>query len=229
MEEGNLNEAPTTLAALQESTNEPESVPPTINAENTDEETVEETDDVESSSKEGIPATESLTAAPTMDQTQFTTMSILSTTGTESSAKKHRRGISKIDAANEFVYGHVEESWSRPDRKLSTDLNTTFRPNRTQTMRQSCIMKRTQNEERERNGKDEARSPGSEPENIDPVTARPVPKSVYVDPKIRVKDTKSSKFRYLFNRKPPGVKVYFKPANADQKKKPPFVVSVVHI
>lgn len=171
------------------------------------------------------PGSDSITVAPGVGDSQFTTTSIVTTTGTEKSTKK-RRGLSKIEAANVYVYGHTEDAWHRRDIKPSSDMDVTFRPNRAQTMRHSCIMKRTKDIEREQVRIRRAQSQSSEEEldAPDPITARKVPKNVYDAPKVSIKETKSSKFRYLYNRKPAGVKVYFKPANADPKKKPPFVV-----
>lgn len=107
-------------------------------------------------------------------------------------------------------------------------LPTSIRINRAQTMRRSCIMKRVKEEAEERSRLEEQDVAWVDNDILDPIVARSVPKAVYGGPKIAIRETKSSKFRFLYNRKPPGVKVYFKPANEDERKKPPFVVAAVN-
>lgn len=185
------------------------------------------------------------TAAPGVGDSQYTTTSMVTTTGsTEKSSTKKRRGMSKMEAAKVYVYGHVEEPWQRRDIKPSSESDVTVRLNRAQTMRQSCILRRAKMNEkscgmsrsndvsksddsesdRKQVGNMRQGSQSGDDEEPVPIIARKVPKNIYDTPKVPIKETKSSKFRYLYNRKPAGVKVYFKPLNADPKKKPPFVV-----
>lgn len=228
--------APTEAISAESTSAEPTSAEPTSAEAEVKTETAsiegppkEESETEESTAEvqKEVAPTEAITVTPS---TRLTTTSMVTTQAAESSSKKHRRPLSKIEAANEFVYGRQEEAWTRPERKPSTEIPATFRSNRTQTMRRGCIMKRVQTMELERSQtskRSRSRSPLSD-DSSEPIAARPVPRAVYEEPKITIRNTKSSKFRYLFNRKPPGVKVYFKPANADQNKKPPFVVSFAH-
>ncbi len=168
-----------------------------------------------------------ITVAPTTEETQYTTTSMVMTSSSAPDSTKKRRQMSKIEAANEFVYGRPEEPWTVPPGRPSIDSPGEVRETRATTMRRSCVMKRVRDEEEERSRMEEKDAAWVDNEIIDPIVARGIPKSVYGGPKIPVRDTTSSKFRYLYNRKPPGVKVYFKPANDEQRKKPPFVVAAV--
>lgn len=178
---------------------------------------------------EGEEMDSAITVAPSMGDSRITTTSMVMTSsiGPSESTRK-RRQVSKIDAANEFVYGRTEEPWTKPTGRPSIDMQTSIRINRAQTMRRSCIMKRVKEEAEERSRLEEQDGAWVDNEILDPIVARAVPKSVYGGPKIAIRETKSSKFRFLYNRKPPGVKVYFKPANEDERKKPPFVVTAVN-
>ncbi|XKL59640.1 hypothetical protein PGB90_000656 [Kerria lacca] len=174
---------------------------------------------------------DAITTAPSTIESQFTTTSMVMTSEPTHSMKKHRR-MSKIEAVNEFLYGHSEEPWIKPGIMRSIDVPVSFRANRAHTMRHSIMMKRKKDEEETRSQvtakMTERDVPSSDDESMSPLVARKVPKYVYGNPKIVVRETKSSKFRYLFNRKPPGVKVVFRPANEDSKKKPPFVVAAIN-
>ncbi|KAK7572022.1 hypothetical protein V9T40_014494 [Parthenolecanium corni] len=182
-----------------------------------------------SGESEGEEMDSAITVAPSMDDSRMTTTSMIMTSSmAPDESTRKRRHISKIDAANEFVYGRSEEPWTKPTGRPSIDMPTSIRINRAQTMRRSCIMKRVKEEAEERSRLEEQDVAWVDNDILDPIVARSVPKAVYGGPKIAIRETKSSKFRFLYNRKPPGVKVYFKPANEDERKKPPFVVAAVN-
>lgn len=165
------------------------------------------------------------TPVPAIPMTVTTSMITSTSVRPSPTAKKSR--MSKLEAANQYVYGPKDDTFVRPSTPPLSEMPTNeVRANRAQTMRQSCILKRVKDIQQERTRLEEKEGKYREDKTIqDPVVARVVPQALYNKPKISVRDTKSSKFRYLYNRKPPGVTVYFKPANADEKKKPPFVVA----
>lgn len=170
---------------------------------------------------------DSVTQTPVPAIPMTVTTSMVTSTSMKPSPKAKKSRMSKLEAANQYVYGPKEDTFVRPSMPPLSEMPTKeVRANRAQTMRQSCILKRVKDIQQERTRLEEKEGKYKEEKTIqDPVVARVVPQALYNKPRISVRDTKSSKFRYLYNRKPPGVTVYFKPANADEKKKPPFVVA----
>lgn len=148
----------------------------------------------------------------------------------------------RMDAAASYMYGQKEDKSYIPEKKPSSSYSDTTQPrtNRAQELRNSRNRKRINEEKMMREQMMKERiirarsemgesSDESDHEEAEPIHARLIPKSLYHKPKINVRETVSSKFRYLFNRKPPGVTVYFKQADdKDPKKKPPFVVAAVN-
>lgn len=177
------------------------------------------------------PADMAVTETPVPAGSLTTTTSLVMSTSAGSSPVVRKSRMSKLDAANEYVYGPKEDAWTRPGIPPSTEPANNIRPNRAHTMRRSCILKRVQEEERERaqlEHRPAERRKESEEDAVEQEAAAParlIPQTLYEKPKISVRETKSSKFRYWYNRKPAGVTVYFKPANAVARKKPPFVVA----
>lgn len=146
----------------------------------------------------------------------LTTTSFITTTGTPESSKlkKRRHKKTKKEAFSEYVYGRKEDDILRIEASMIEDEIPEYRLNRTYDMRRVCNNKRI----------DFSRMVAAdvEEEKTRQNIGR-VPSHLFRNPKIEVKQTLGSKFRYLYNRRPPGVKVYFKNAKMDPKQRPPFV------
>lgn len=160
------------------------------------------------------------------------TTSIVTTFGTTTSmlTQKPRRRIKKTknDLLSEYVYGRSEEEMMRIDPSIVGDPMPDYRLNRTYDLRRSsnarrldCIQTMT-TKGKEAEGEEVGEELGKE---VGKRIIGQLPTHLFRPPKIPIRHTLGSKFRYLYNRRPPGVRVYFKNSKADPQEKPPFVTA----